>query len=75
MSENGSDVRADLKFSIGQRVQLTLAPEVDAIVTAYCVRGRGITYECCWFHEGKQIRDWFVPEMLEESPNAKRIGF
>lgn len=48
---------------------------IEATITATCLRGGLVEYECTWFDGRKLVKEW-LPECLIEARNqSKEIGF
>lgn len=61
-------------IAIGSTV--TLADDIDAIVTAVCIRGNGITYECSWWNGRSRCSEWLSDCEIKVKPaTVNRIGF
>jgi len=64
-------------FEFGTKVRLAFDPELQATVTAYCVRpAEAVTYEVTWMHNGDVKTAWFPKELLKAvGEDKKPVGF
>lgn len=63
-------------IAIGDKVKIDLAPDVEAQVTAICVRQGGFaTFEVTWMIGGEVKTAWLTTDSLSISDDKKKLGF
>lgn len=59
---------------LGSKVKLH--GEIDAIITAVCIRRAHVTYECAWMSGANRKSEWVEPDEIEHCEAATtKIGF
>lgn len=72
------DIQVDLMFKMFQQVKPKYGQDVEGVITAFCIRGKGhVTYEMSWIHDGAAKTGWFCEEELDpiENSNGMKAGF
>lgn len=66
----------DADINIGDRVKIDLAPDIEAQVTALCMRKGGFrTFEVTWVHNGDIKTSWLTTDSLTKAEPKKKVGF